>query len=51
MQKNFIGLMLFVIGIVIGLIGGWLLQKENLVDACVDAGGRWEVNGSFCSGI
>ena len=36
---------------VFGLLFGWFLQKENLIDACLDAGGRWEKNGSFCEGI
>jgi hypothetical protein len=35
----------------LGLIGGWYLQKLNLVDACMDAGGQWEHAGSYCRGV
>ncbi len=41
----------FAIGLVIGLAAGWWLQEQNLIDACIDAGGRWERNGSYCEGL
>ncbi|WP_162789438.1 hypothetical protein [Altererythrobacter sp. ZODW24] len=40
----------FLVGGALGLVGGWWLQKQNLIDACLDAGGRWETNGSYCDG-
>lgn len=43
-------LLAFVI-LAVGFVIGWLLQEQNLIDACIDAGGRWEKNGSFCQGV
>ena len=29
---------------------GWSLKGQWAVDACLDAGGRWERHGSYCAG-
>ncbi|WP_179102098.1 hypothetical protein [Sphingopyxis sp. KK2] len=34
-----------------GALVGWLLQEQNLIDACLDAGGRWQSSGAYCEGI
>ncbi len=42
-----------VVALVFALIGGWVgwsLSQFSAVDACLDAGGRWEDRGSYCFG-
>jgi hypothetical protein len=29
---------------------GWWLRGQSDIDACLDAGGRWEERGSYCVG-
>lgn len=39
------------IGLVAGSVAGWWLRGYSDIDACLDAGGRWQYGGSDCEGI
>jgi hypothetical protein len=39
-----------VVGLLAGLAFGWWVRGQSDVDACLDAGGRWEGRGSYCVG-
>ncbi len=34
----------------LGVAGGWWLRETIAIDACLDAGGKWAVNGGYCLG-
>lgn len=38
------------VSIAIALCVGWWARGFMAVDACLDAGGRWEARGGFCDG-
>jgi hypothetical protein len=48
-MKKRIALAAVVFGLIGGLVG-WSLSQFFAVDACLDAGGRWEDQGSYCFG-
>ena len=40
---------IFITALVAGF-AGWWLEGQSDIDACLDAGGRWEKQGSYCVG-
>ena len=38
------------ISVLVGGWAGWSLSQLSAIDACLDAGGRWEERGSYCFG-
>ena len=42
---------LVVFSLIVGGYFGWWLRQQSDIDACLDAGGRWETNGSYCDGV
>lgn len=47
MGRRFIFAILF--SAVVAGYAGWWLRGQSDVDACLDAGGRWETRGSYCT--
>lgn len=45
------GFLFLLVGLLLGTSAGWWLQEMNHIDACLDAGGRWQSNGSYCEGV
>ena len=41
---------LLVIALIGGALLGWWLREQRDIDACLDAGGRWETPGGYCVG-
>ena len=37
-----------VIGAIAAAYLGWWLREQRDIDACLDAGGRWETPGGYC---
>jgi hypothetical protein len=34
----------------LALLAGWWFREQAAIDACLDAGGRWETRGGYCLG-
>jgi hypothetical protein len=43
--------MALVAGFLLGFGAAWWVQKEMVIDACLDAGGRWQSAGRYCEGV
>jgi len=41
---------LLVVALIAGAFLGWWLREQRDIDACLDAGGRWETPGGYCLG-
>lgn len=48
MKKRLVSVILLTA--VIAGYAGWWLRGQSDIDACLDAGGRWEERGSYCVG-
>ena len=40
--------LLIVVAVSIGAYLGWWFKEQRGIDACLDAGGRWEKQGGYC---
>ena len=43
-------LLLIAISVIAGICAGWYLREQRDIDACLHAGGRWEMPGGYCIG-
>ncbi len=40
-----------ILGLIVGASAGWWLRGYSDIDACLDAGGRWQYGGGYCEGV
>ena len=50
MMGRKVAALFLLVAFVAGTYFGWWVRGHSDIDACVDAGGRWEYRGSYCVG-
>lgn len=48
MRNRAMFISLLVVALIAGALLGWWLREQRDIDACHDAGGRWETPGAYC---